>query len=94
MTQAEMETELAFLRGQVLHLQEGENKRSKAWKSSLIAVRYSVVGFSVVGIGLLVHSWLTRQNLETAIQLILLNVPLIFLGQALRAGSESIEAKE
>jgi hypothetical protein len=95
MSQADVGAELALLRDQVLGLQQREDERTKAWKSSLKFVRFSVVGFSVAALGVLLHAWITNRNSipEAGIELILLNIPLIILGQALRAVVGASDAK-
>jgi len=93
MTQAEIEAQLAALRDEVDQLRERETNRIKAWKLSLTVIRIAVVVIALSAVGLIVHDWMTGQNPLHAVQLLLLNIPLIFLANALQAGAEPPVAK-
>jgi hypothetical protein len=87
MTPAEIEFELSSLRARLLPLEDRERKRAEAWKSTHSIVRFFVIGFALVALGMLAFTMLTdRKDNEIAIALLLINIPLIFVGQTLMNG--------
>jgi hypothetical protein len=87
MTPAEIEFEPSSLHARLLQLEDRERKRAEAWKSTHSIVRFFVIGFALVALGTLAFSMLTdRKGIEIAIALLLVNIPLIFVGQTLMIG--------
>jgi uncharacterized membrane protein len=92
-TQAEVEAQLASLRSEMDQLRAREADRAKASRLIQRIVSGFVVAFALVALGLLAYSWTAGQSPQLAIQLLLLNIPLMFLGMALQIGASPRDAK-